>query len=148
MADSAAETVIGAAVLLVAGGFAFYAAQNTDFGLGGGAYEVSAKFRKAEGISVGGDVRISGVKVGTIRSMNLDPVDFQANLTMVIRADVMLPDDSSATIASDGLLGGAHVAIQPGGSDFMLAAGDAIQITQSSVSLMDLIGRVITGGGD
>jgi phospholipid/cholesterol/gamma-HCH transport system substrate-binding protein len=148
MADSAAETVIGAAVLVVAGGFALYTAQHADLGVGRGAYEVSAKFRKAEGISVGGDVRISGVKVGTVRSMSLDPVDYQANLTLVIRADVMLPDDSSATIASDGLLGGAHVAIQPGGSEFMLAAGDAIQITQSSVSLMDLIGRVITGGGD
>ena len=148
MADSAAETVIGAAVLLVAGGFAFYAAQTADFGLGTGAYEVTAKFRKAEGISVGGDVRISGVKVGSVRSMALDPADYQATLALVIRADVLLPDDSAAIIASDGLLGGAHVAIQPGGSDFMLGAGDAIQITQSSVSLMDLIGRVITGGGD
>lgn len=146
MADSAAETLIGAAVLVVAGGFIFYGAQHADLG-GGAAYEVSAKFRKAEGLAIGGDVRISGVKVGAIRAVQLDPASYQAEVRMTIRDDIRIPDDSAATIASEGLLGGAHIAIQPGGSDFFVEPGGQITITQSSVSLMDLIGRAITGGG-
>lgn len=148
MADSAAETVIGAVVLAVAGGFLFFASQNTNLGLGRGAYEVSASFRKAEGVSVGSDVRIAGVKIGTVRAMDLDPQTFQARLRLALRGDILVPDDSSATISSDGLLGGGYVAIQPGGSDFKIEPGGEIEITQSSISILDLVGRAITGGGD
>jgi phospholipid/cholesterol/gamma-HCH transport system substrate-binding protein len=145
MSDSAAETVIGAVVLAVAGGFIFYAAQHSDFGTGGD-YEVTAVFRKADGLTVGGDVRISGVKVGSIRQVSLDPKSYSADVRMSIADGVQIPDDSAATVASDGLLGGAHVSIQPGGSEFMLDPGGEITITQGSVNLMDLIGRAVTGG--
>jgi len=67
---------------------------------------------------------------------------------MALRRDVMVPDDSAATIASDGLLGGAHIAIQPGGSEFMIEPGGAFTITQGSINLLDLVGRAITGGGE
>lgn len=147
MSDSAAETVIGAVVLAVAGGFMLYAAQHSDFTTRS-AYEVTAVFRKAEGLTVGGDVRISGVKVGSIRDVGLDAQTFSANVRLAINQDVQIPDDSSAMVASDGLLGGAHVAIQPGGSEFMIEPGGEITITQGSVSLMDLIGRAVTGGGE
>jgi len=147
MIGNVAEAAIGAAVLAVAAGFLVYAGQHAALE-SGGAYELSAQFRKAEGVTVGGDVRISGVKVGTVRSLSLDPESFQARVTMSIDPAVTLPDDSSATIASDGLLGGAHVAIQPGGSDLALQAGDEILYTQGSVSILDLVGRAISGGGE
>jgi phospholipid/cholesterol/gamma-HCH transport system substrate-binding protein len=147
MADSAVETAIGAAVLAVAAGFIAYAAQFADLGASG-TYEVTASFRKAEGLGVGGDVRISGVKVGAVRAMGLDPETFEALVTLSIDRAVSIPEDSAATIASDGLLGGAHVAIQPGGAEFAIAPGGEIAITQSSISILDLIGRAITGGGE
>jgi phospholipid/cholesterol/gamma-HCH transport system substrate-binding protein len=146
MSESAVETAIGAVVLAVAAGFIVYAAQFADIS-GGGSYELTAKFRKAEGLGVGGDVRISGVKVGAVRAMGLDPETFEARVTLAIQNGVMLPEDSAATIASDGLLGGAHVAIQPGGAEFTIEPGGEITITQSSISILDLIGRAISGGG-
>lgn len=145
MASSTVEAVIGAAVIAVAGGFFYYAAQTADVSVGG-TYPLSASFRRADGLTTGGDVRISGVKVGTIRSMELDPTTYEAKVVMTIRQGVQVPDDSAATIQSDGLLGGAHVSIQPGGSEFMLEAGESFGFTQGSVNIMDLVNRAITGG--
>jgi phospholipid/cholesterol/gamma-HCH transport system substrate-binding protein len=147
MADSAVETAIGAVVLAVAAGFIVYASQFADIS-GGGSYELTANFRKAEGLGVGGDVRISGVKVGAVRAMGLDPETFEARVTLAIQNGVTIPEDSAATIASDGLLGGAHVSIQPGGAEFAIEPGGQITITQSSISILDLIGRAITGGSE
>ncbi len=148
MANSAAETVIGAVVLVVAAGFLTYAARTADVDMGRGSYELVANFRKAEGVTTGGDVRISGVKVGTIREMTLNSDTYQARVVVSIREDVKIPEDSAATIATDGLLGGAHVAIQPGGSEFMLEPGDEFDFTQGSVNILDLVGRAISGGGE
>jgi phospholipid/cholesterol/gamma-HCH transport system substrate-binding protein len=147
MANSAAETVIGAVVLVVAAGFLTYAARTADVDVGG-TYELVANFRKADGVTTGGDVRISGVKVGAIREMSLNPETFQARVVVSIRDGVKVPEDSAATIATDGLLGGAHVAIQPGGSEFMLEPGDEFEFTQGSVNILDLVGRAISGSGD
>jgi phospholipid/cholesterol/gamma-HCH transport system substrate-binding protein len=141
--SNVAETAIGAVVVAVAAGFMIYAAQVADVRMGG-VYELQAQFRKAEGVGVGGDVRVSGVKVGTVRSVELDPETYQARIVMAIRENVRIPEDSAATIASEGLLGGAHIAIQPGGAEFMLEAGDEFGYTQGSVSLLDLIGKAIS----
>ena len=144
MANNTVETLIGAAVLCVAGGFLWYASQNADFG-GGGSYPLTASFFKADGIGTGGEVRVSGVKVGTVETVVLDEATYQAKLTFAMRDGVRLPSDSSARIASDGLLGGAYVSIEPGGSEYFLEPGEAIEHTQGSVSLLDLIGKVIAG---
>ena len=146
MASSTVEAVIGAAVIAVAGGFFYYAAQTADVNVGG-TYALTANFRRADGLTTGGDVRISGVKVGTVRSMDLDTNTFEARVVLTLRNDIQVPDDSAATIQSDGLLGGSHVSIQPGGSDFMLEPGAAFTYTQGSVNIMDLVNRAITGGG-
>lgn len=150
MASNTAETLIGALVLAVAGAFVVYASTVADLGLGGGgsgSYQVTAKFRKAEGIAPGGDVRIAGVKVGSITSMTLDPETYQAKVILTFDGNVQVPDDSSAKITSASLLGDSYVAVDPGASEFMLEAGDEIAYTQGSVSLTDLIGRFIHGGG-
>lgn len=146
MSNSVTETLIGAAVLIIAAGFLVYSANTADVANVGG-YGVVAKFRKAEGLNVGGDVRIAGVKVGSISDMELDRETYFATLTLSIRDDVRIPDDSGAKITASSLLGDSYVAIDPGASEFMLEAGDEIPYTQSSVSIGDLIGKVIHGAG-
>jgi phospholipid/cholesterol/gamma-HCH transport system substrate-binding protein len=148
MASNAAETLIGAAVLAAAGGFLVYAANTADLGRGGGGYEVIAKFRKAEGISVGGDIRIAGVKVGSVTGMGLDPKTYKAKVTMSVDTDVQLPEDSLAKITSSSLLGDSYIAIDPGGSDLMIEPGGEITITQSSVSFGDMLGKFIHGDAE
>jgi len=145
MAGNAAETLIGAAVLAVAGGFLIYAAGTADVNVASGGYELVAKFRKAEGIDVGGDVRIAGVKVGSIATMELDPNTFFAKVTFVVDKNIKVPDDSLAKITSASLLGDSYIAIDPGASDLMLEPGGELTFTQSSVSVGDLIGKFIHG---
>ena len=147
MASNAAETLIGAVVLAVAGGFLVYAANTADVSVGGGGYALNAEFRKAEGLSIGGDVQISGVKVGSITSIALNPETFRASVGMSIRENVKVPEDSLAKIASEGLLGGNFVAIDPGASDFMLENGDSFDHTQGSINLIDLVLKFGQGSG-
>ena len=149
MASNAAETLIGAAVLAAAGGFLVYAANTADVSVGGGSgYELIAKFRKAEGVQAGGDIRIAGVKVGTVSGMTLDPKTYEAVVTMTFREGIEIPEDSSAKITSASLLGDNFIAIEPGASDYMLEAGDAFEFTQSSVNLLDMAGKMIHGSGE
>ena len=145
MANSATETLVGAAVLVIGGVFLVYAANTADVSAVDG-YHVYAKFRKAEGLSPGADVRIAGVKVGSVNDMELDPATYFATVELSLRDDVRVPEDSSAKITSASLLGENFVAIDPGGSEFMLEAGEEIPYTQGSVSFGDLIGKVIQGG--
>lgn len=141
------ETVVGAAVLAVAVGFFFYAAGASDGGPAGGSYELNASFRSAEGITVGTEVRLAGVRVGTVTAMELDPRTFRAETTFTLRDDILLPDDSAIAVASEGLLGGSFVEIIPGGSPFNYGPGDSVVDTQSSVSLVTLLMRFVTGDG-
>lgn len=139
MASSAAETLIGAAVLAVAGGFLVYAANTADVSVGGTNYALMAEFRKAEGLSVGSDVQISGVKIGSITGIQLNPDNFRAAVDVSIRDGVRIPEDSIAKIVSEGLLGGNFITIDPGNSDFMLEPGAAFEHTQGSINLIDLV---------
>jgi phospholipid/cholesterol/gamma-HCH transport system substrate-binding protein len=147
MASHATETLIGAIVLAAAGGFLVYAANTADVSLGGGGYPLNAQFRQAEGLSVGGDVRLSGIKIGSITSLGLNRDNFFADVTIAIDDDIRLPEDSIAKIASEGLLGGNFIAVDPGASDFMLEPGAAFEHTQGSVNLIDLVSKAIHGGG-
>lgn len=146
MANQATETLIGAIVLAVAGGFLVYAANTADVSVSGG-YPLLAEFRAAEGLSPGSDVRLSGVKIGSVTSLELNRENYFAIVGLAIEESVRLPEDSIAKIASDGILGGNFVAIDPGGSDFMLEPGAAITNTQGSINLLDLVSKAIHGGG-
>lgn len=131
------ETLLGAAVAIVAVGFfAFAAAQAGQSGASGG-YDLTARFQRVDGVNVGSDVRVSGVKVGVVRAVALDPETYLAQLTLAIDSDVQVLDDSTARIASDGLLGGAYVAIEPAGFD-VLPPGGEIPNTQGAVDLLTL----------
>ena len=142
MSRNIVETVLGAVVLVVAIGFLTWAYTKSDVGDPGG-YELVAMFDRADGLDVGGDVRISGIKVGRILSQSLDPATYRAEVRFSVASDVELPEDSSAAIVSSGLLGGKYLSLVPGAEDFMLADGDEILLTQSSVNLEDLIGRFV-----
>jgi phospholipid/cholesterol/gamma-HCH transport system substrate-binding protein len=141
------ETLLGAAVVVVAVGFfAFAAAQGGQSETGPG-YELNARFQRVNGIARGSDVRVSGVKVGVVRSVALDPETYEAVLVMSVNNGVQVPDDSTASIASDGLLGGAYVNIEPAGFD-LIAAGGTIPNTRGSIDLLTLFASFAQGGGE
>lgn len=137
------EAVVGAFVIIVAviAIVVFY--QRTSGNIGSSRYEVAALFPNAVGVSAGTDVRVSGVKVGTVTGQSLDPDSFQARIRLAIDDRVRLPLDSSAAIASEGILGGTYIALTPGGDTETLRDGDEILDTQGSVDLMTLIGGFI-----
>lgn len=149
MRESPLEVLTGALVLLVAGVFLTFALSRAGWGGGGGnGAVITASFRAVEGITPGTDVRMAGVKIGSVASMHLSPQTFRAEVAMAMDGTVPIPDDSSAVIASEGLLGGNYVEIFPGGSLTNLADGGEIYDTQGSVSLLQLLIQYIGGGGD
>ncbi|WP_071674620.1 outer membrane lipid asymmetry maintenance protein MlaD [Nioella nitratireducens] len=151
MSENATEVLVGGAVLAAAVGFFFYAGQITGFNSGNsGNYPLTASFRSADGIGVGTDVRLAGVRVGSVLSLDLNPETFRADVDFSVSEGIEVPDDTQAVIASEGLLGGNFLELVPGGSPFNLASGDEVYETQSAVSLTTLILRAVggaTGGG-
>jgi phospholipid/cholesterol/gamma-HCH transport system substrate-binding protein len=141
------EIVVGAAVLLVAGGFLVYAVANTGRGTVSGT-RLTAKFDRIDGLTVGSDVRVAGVKVGSISGTSVDPKTFQATVAFTVQPDLKIPRDSSAEVTGDGLLGGKFVAVVPGGDEKVLGDGGEITITQSAASLEQLLGKFIFSVSD
>ncbi|HEX5079516.1 MAG TPA: outer membrane lipid asymmetry maintenance protein MlaD [Geminicoccaceae bacterium] len=142
MSRNLLETLLGAIVLIVAIvflGFAYSASQLGDES----GYELVARFDRVDGLQRGSDVRIGGIKVGTVIDQRLDPKTYRAEVRFTMRDDVEVPADSSVAVASDGLLGGKYLLLVPGGDVEMLQAGDEISLTQSAINLEDLIGRLI-----
>jgi phospholipid/cholesterol/gamma-HCH transport system substrate-binding protein len=142
MNRNAIETVMGAVVLVVAAVFLFFAYTTSQVRAVTG-YEVTANFLRVEGLRDGGDVRVSGIRVGTIVSQRLDPKTFDAVVRMSIDPTVKLPVDSYAQIASNGLLGDKYLQIVPGNDDEMIKAGGRIERTTPPISLESLIGQVM-----
>lgn len=139
------ETIMGGAVLIVAAAFLVFVFTSTGLTTGGG-YTVQARFDNAAGLSPGTDVRMSGVKVGTVVSQRLNSETYFAEVTLSIDDHVRLPRDTSARILPDGLLGGNYVTLEPGGEDDMIEAGGSIQYTQGAVNLVDLVSRYMFSG--
>ena len=139
------ETITGAIVVAVAVVFFVFAYQIADVGAAAGGYQIDARFSRVSGLVTGADVRLSGIKVGSVVDQRLDPETYEAIVTMAIAPDIKLPTDSSAQITSEGLLGGGYVSLQPGGAAEMLAAGGTIESTQGAVDLMSLIGQAVFG---
>ncbi len=146
MAYERAEILAGAAVLAVALGFTLYAARGAGLGSTGDSYPLTASFRSIEGVSIGTDVRLAGVKVGTVTDIRLNPETYFADATISMRKDVAVPVDSTILIASEGLLGGTFVEVQPGGALEMLEPGGEIEDTQGAVSLISLLMKFAGGG--
>jgi phospholipid/cholesterol/gamma-HCH transport system substrate-binding protein len=138
------EVATGAIVLLIAAGFLGFAILHG--GRGGGASDgmlLRASFDRIDGLTNGADVRIAGVKVGSVSGSRIDPQNFNAELMLRVDRSLKLPADTSAEITSEGLLGGKYVSLVPGGSDRLLTDGGRITETQGSVSLESLLGKFI-----
>lgn len=152
MHRSLIETVMGAVVLVVAGLFVVFAFSAADLRAVGG-YPVTASFEQTTGLNSGADVRISGIKVGSVVNQQLDPETYLARITLSIDPAVKLPRDTIAKVATEGLLGGTYMQLIPGGDDQMIEAGGRITYTQSSIDIVDLLGRFVfsaaeSGGGN
>ncbi len=146
MTNQTTEVLVGAAVLAVAVGFFLYASQLVGNGTAVNSSSYIASFTTAEGIAVGTDVRMSGVKVGIVSALQLNPETFRADATLTVDDEFRLPDDTSALISSEGLLGGSFVELLPGGSPFDLEPGAEIEDTRSSMSLVQLLLQFVGGG--
>lgn len=152
MESKLVETLMGAAVLVVAGLFFAFAYSSADVQTNVG-YNLLARFDNAGGITSGTDVRMSGIKVGTVTDVKLNPATYRAEVTINLTSDIEVPDDSSVKVTSDGLLGGSYLSVTPGGGIDMLKDGDEIAYTQGSVDLMSLISQAVfsfteSGGSD
>lgn len=148
MSENQAEILAGGAVLAAAIAFLAYATSGSGFGPQPASYALTASFRSVEGIAVGADVRLAGVKVGTITALTLNPSTYYADAAISISNTVVLPDDSAILISSEGLLGGNFVELVPGGSPDTLAPGDEIEDTQGAVSLISLLMKFVGAKAD
>jgi len=143
MKNSVVETITGAIVVAAAALFFFYVYTSTDLGRGRGGYSIKAAFDSVDGITVGSDIRLAGIKVGTVADQKLDQESYQALITMAIDSSVKLPDDTSAKITSEGLLGEKYISLEPGGSETMLKDGDFLDSTQGSLDIWALVNKYI-----
>jgi phospholipid/cholesterol/gamma-HCH transport system substrate-binding protein len=148
MSTQRTEIIVGGIVLAVAVGFLAYVSQATGLTSSTSGYPLTASFRSLEGISVGSDVRLAGVKIGSVTDITLNPTSFRADTAFTVLEGIELPDDSAIVISSEGLLGGNFVEILPGGSPFNLEEGGEIEDTQGAVSLISLLIKFAAGGGD
>lgn len=144
MAKNIFETIVGALVLVVALGFVVMAYRGGSVDRPNGL-TLTAKFDRVDGLVPGADVRVSGLTIGTVAEASIDPKTYLAVVKLNIDDKVKLPEDSSAEILGDGLLGAKYLAIIPGGSETMLKNGDEITLTQSSISIESLIGKFMGG---
>ncbi len=136
------ETVLGAVVLIVAGVFLVFAYNSADLRPVAG-YTVTARFNAVDGLAAGNDVRVGGVKIGSVIDQRIDNRDYRAVVRMSIRPDILLPADTTAVVSSDGLLGGKYIRLDPGSAASMLEDGAVLEKTQDIISLEEMLGKVI-----
>lgn len=142
--EQALETIVGAGVVAAAVGFLVFAFTSVREASASSGYPVVAKFERVDGVTVGSDVRLSGVKVGAVSNIALDPDTYQAKVGLTIASSVKIPSDSIAKISTDGLLGGAYVSLEPGSETEMLKSGSEFEYTRGSVDLLTLLMQVVS----
>lgn len=142
MNRSLVETFLGVMVVAVAVGFFIFALQATEVGAVDG-YGLEARFLKVGGLEVGSDVRISGVKVGTVTDRRLDTESFEAVVLFTVSADLRLPTDTQAVVTSEGLLGNKYLRLIPGSATDIVARGGEITRTRDYRTLEDTVSEII-----
>lgn len=139
MTENKLEIVIGVAVLLITGTFFYLLLQENDSFLDKSGYELVAEFNSAQGVSVGTDVKLAGIKVGSVSQMAINPETYKADVHMIISSDLEIPVDSFLAVSSEGLLGANFVEILPGIDFEYLQPGEKVVQTQSYVDFMSLM---------
>lgn len=137
------ETLMGAVVLLVAAFFLGLAYTTADFRPAGKGYPLQAVFLKVGGLEVGSDVRINGVKVGTVTGRTLDPKTYRVVVDISMTGTIRLPVDTRASIVNEGFMGGQYMRLEPGQSQTMLDTGARLTNTQDFASIEELIGEIL-----
>jgi len=145
MKNDLLESLIGFVVVLIAIIFFIYSYSMMGNKNSSKTYEITAVFNEVSGLMSGSDVRLSGIKIGSVTSQTLNADTFDAVVSMQINNDIKIPTDSSAKISAEGLLGGNYISIEPGGSDEILSDGDVIEFTQGSIDLIGLLGNAVFG---
>ena len=146
--ENIGEALVGLFVVLFAIWFVSFAWSKTGGGTRADAIHVTALFPNSTGINVGSEVRVAGIKVGTVTDQRLDPQSFQVKTTLALDPTVKLPSDSSAAITSEGFLGATFIALIPGGDPAPLKDGSTIADTQGAMDLMSMVGQFINKSGD
>jgi phospholipid/cholesterol/gamma-HCH transport system substrate-binding protein len=136
------ETIMGVVVLVVATLFMFFAYRVSDLQVVKG-YELNARFLKVGGLNTGADVRINGIKVGTVISQKINSLDYMVDVKLSILPNISIPSDSTVLVVGDGLMGDKFVKIEPGNSSEKLKNGDSIEKTKDAKSLEDMVGEII-----
>ena len=144
MSRSVLESLVGLAVLLVALVSVYLAFQSSSDVQQVSGYQVSASFDNAGGLAPGTDVRLAGVKIGTVAEHRIDPETFLASVTLNIDSAVSLPVDSAVRIVPDGLLGANFVEISPGGAEEMIPPGGRIEDSRGAINVVELVSRIVT----
>ncbi|AFC70209.1 outer membrane lipid asymmetry maintenance protein MlaD [Rickettsia amblyommatis] len=147
MQQNIIETIIGFVVLIIALLFLIFAYKTGSSITSSKGYQVTAHFQSVEGIAVGSDVMISGIKIGSVKKMTLDPNSFYASVYLNINDDVKIPKDSKAQVVTSGLLGGKYISIIPGNDDENLVANEEIKYTQSAINIESLINKIVSSFG-
>lgn len=143
MKNSTVETLMGAFVVLVALGFLLFAYNSSGHKGQSGGYQVTADFDNVEGLNTGSDVRMAGIRIGSVVGQRLNPENHQAQIVMSIDPAIKLSEDTSAKISAEGLLGSKFVSLEPGGSETLLAEGGVISYTQGAVDIWSLISQAM-----
>ena len=143
MKNNIIETLVGFLIIIIAGAFLFYAYKVSNSSRVSDGYLLNASFENIEGISVGSDVKLSGIKVGFVDDIILDKDTFFAKVTFSIASDVLVPKDSRVIVSTSGLIGNKYIRINPGASDVTLSGGDKFIFTQSALNIEDLIAKLM-----
>lgn len=156
MRESLFETLVGLAVVVAAGLFLVFSLQQRSDASPRDSYTLTASFNRVDGINVGSDVRLAGMKVGVVSGIDIDPTSYKAIVSLTLpktvafdgkREDLKIPDDTTAQIMSDGLLGGAYIGLTVGGSFDYLAPGGRIEFTRGSVDLLTVLSEFASSSG-
>ena len=149
MRESLFETLVGLAVIVVAGFFLVFSLSQQSGASTGDNYTLLAKFGRADGVGPGTDVRIAGVKVGSVTSVDIDPKSMKALVKLNVRKDITLPVDSTAQIQSDSLLGGSYIHVQISGMPDNMQPGSKFEYTRGSMDILGILLEAVGGlGGD
>lgn len=140
MKNNLFEVAVGTFVILCAAYFFVFSFKQANLSTSN-SYQIKTQFENIGEIGNGSEVKISGIKIGTVNSQSLDQQTYKAVLILNINDDILLPSDSSAKIVSSGLLGNKFISIEPGGDEEFLKDGDSILITQSSINMEELLGK-------
>ncbi len=116
--------------------------------IGSPTYLIEARFTNAGGLHSGSSVLVAGVTVGRVEGVRMDPADYSAIATLRVQSAVRLPTDSMASIKTSGLIGDKYIALSAGADETYLEPGNRITMTESSVDLESLIGKMAFGSVD